>query len=514
MIFLSAQPDDYQFLWQLELQLYNLHLNNVSAGNIHILIGYKSRTGLRPYYAEFIEKYKHKASIFCYPDNRKKPAYKSGIRPHLIKQHIDAWPELMKERIFYHDSDVLFNNITSILSLPNNTDWYVSDTRSYLSAAYIISTTSEQFLESMCRIVGIDPAFVKQHDENAGGAQYILTGTDFQFWNKVEQDCEQLFSLMEAYNCENSSQAYRQSKRKRSELKGIQAWCADMWAILWNAWNAGHEVKIHSEMNFCWPKDPLEKWRSNNMLHYSGVQKSDKPGAFHKASYFYLPPYFDDLAQIDKTTCSHVVVEHIRGLLDTMEKIDLSHTSFCIHIYYEESAVLQNSMMIINYINKYLFTTCYILDHTAAGRLCETFTNCTCIPVNQPGYNTADFIAKLPSTFVIIYDPNVIVPIEMITEAIEALKTNKHAAAVLGNKRLLTDRITRDIFQRSLDDRLLLLNSGKFIEAGQENAAPLLLFNKHIYTGHYNTGEIHKNTVNALFDQNTCLQEGAIFMLS
>lgn len=107
MIFLSAQPDDFYFLWQLQLQLYNFNCLGIRPENIHVLIGYHPDRGLSREFSDFID-HCRKASFFTYPDNRPSKTYLPSIRPHIIAQHFDKHPRLQKETIFYHDSDVKY----------------------------------------------------------------------------------------------------------------------------------------------------------------------------------------------------------------------------------------------------------------------------------------------------------------------------------------------------------------------------------------------------------------------
>lgn len=86
MIYLSAQPDSFYYLWQLKLQLYNFSQLGISREDIHVLIGYDSKRGLSQKFAEFIQ-INQQASFFTYPDLRKSKVYLSSIRPHIIYQH-------------------------------------------------------------------------------------------------------------------------------------------------------------------------------------------------------------------------------------------------------------------------------------------------------------------------------------------------------------------------------------------------------------------------------------------
>ena len=53
MIYISAQPDEVYFLWQLELQLYNFHSVGIGNESIHILVGYSPEKGIHPFFKEF-----------------------------------------------------------------------------------------------------------------------------------------------------------------------------------------------------------------------------------------------------------------------------------------------------------------------------------------------------------------------------------------------------------------------------------------------------------------------------
>ncbi len=146
MIFLSAQPDDYYFTWQLELQIYNFTNLGISAENIHILVGYDPKRDLWHYFDSLIEQYKNIASFFTYPDLREYKNYAPSLRPHIIAQHLKKFPHLQNESIFYHDSDIIFRELPDFLGMSENDTYYVSDTRSYLDSLYIKKIQKMVFL--------------------------------------------------------------------------------------------------------------------------------------------------------------------------------------------------------------------------------------------------------------------------------------------------------------------------------------------------------------------------------
>ena len=193
MIYISAQPDEVYFLWQLELQLYNFHSVGIGNESIHILVGYSPEKGIHPFFKEFADKHKE-THIYFYPDNRKKKKYLPSIRPHLLSQHFKNHQELEKETIFYHDSDILFTDTPNWDSLCKDEVWYVSDTHSYLDSKYFRRFVDDNEFAKICDILSLTPEDVIKQDDNAGGAQYILKKCTSEFWNKVENDCERLFT--------------------------------------------------------------------------------------------------------------------------------------------------------------------------------------------------------------------------------------------------------------------------------------------------------------------------------
>ncbi|MGY0039350.1 hypothetical protein [Pedobacter sp. NJ-S-72] len=194
MIFITAQPDHYYFLWQIQLQLFNLKKLGVAPEDIHVLIGYDAKVGLQKHFQDFIALNKD-ALFYTYPDKRERSFYPSSIRPHIISQHYKFVPFLEKSTIFYIDSDVLFRELPNFKELEHTDTWYISDTASYLNYQYIIQSSNENTFLSMCNIIGIKPDLVLLNNNHVGGAQYILKNLSYKFWDKIEQNCEELYDF-------------------------------------------------------------------------------------------------------------------------------------------------------------------------------------------------------------------------------------------------------------------------------------------------------------------------------
>lgn len=310
MIYISAQPDLVYFIWQLEIQLRNLRKLGISKEQIHVLIAKDEKKELNPFFESFIMNNIEFALFFIYGDKRKKKNYTSSIRPHILKQHFSKFPQLEDITFTYHDSDILFSRIPEI-KVEEDT-CYVSDTRNYLDIHYIREISCEGLLDKMLNIVGLKKAILERENNQSGGAQYILSNIKAEFWEKVEVDSERLFVTLQEYNEEKWQIDYEKNKEFRSKRQGIQSWCADMWAVLWNLWIFNKKVKIHSELSFAWPYSPIQEWEEKPILHYSG-KIIDEKKHFKKTNYFNYVPYYDQkLDLISKDNCSYKVVEAIK----------------------------------------------------------------------------------------------------------------------------------------------------------------------------------------------------------
>jgi hypothetical protein len=309
MLFLSAQPDDDYFIWQLELQLYNFKQLQLEPENIHVLVGYSEKRGLNKAFAKFIND-NRQAKFFIYPDTRELLFYPSSLRPHIIKKHFKAYPNLVRQTIFYHDSDIIFRELPNFKNMLNDDKWYVSNARSYLDSTYLQSK-GEGLFDNMCKIVGIDPKKVEKNDNNTGGAQYLLKNTTYDYWDKVEQDCVKLYFALSIYEQLNDKIIGLNPKDKNP----IQAWCADMWALLWNAWEFGYQTKIHKELDFCWPHEQVSKWYSTKIYHDAGILEKQKNEYFCKSIYKHKKPYFDNFNSIFKNSCSFKYLENMKAFI-------------------------------------------------------------------------------------------------------------------------------------------------------------------------------------------------------
>ena len=296
MRFICAQPTNNYFIWQVEVMIHNFIKMGINPNQIDILCGMEgdlTRWGNMAHHYNTVR-------FFFYPDTRLNKSYVSSIRPHILKKHFEAHPELSQETIFYHDCDILFTKpINEWLFDRDDNICYGSDTGNYIGADYIISR-GEIFLDEMCKIVGIDKELVKSNEKNSIGAQYVLKGIDYKFWERVEKDGEQLFNdivPLAISMIPKLAQEYAAKGETRLPNYNdvFQIWCADMWALLWNLWKDGKQTKCDSALNFAWASWKYSDVANANIYHNAGVPQWEAENKFFKGHYTQIVPYKENL---------------------------------------------------------------------------------------------------------------------------------------------------------------------------------------------------------------------------
>jgi len=281
MIFVSAQPDQTYFHWQVELYLYQFAKHGI-ADRCYAIFGYRDKPS--EYAVELSKRFKH---IVFYKDERDLTVphyYIPSIRPHLLKQFFADHPELGKT-VFYHDSDIFLVRLPRFELMLNDSICYLSDTISYIGSENIQGCQSrykdkypeipdDDLLQRMCDCVGLSMDLVKANNANSGGAQYLLKDIDAGFWEEAEHVCQSLYTCMQEYDTQYPI------------AKGIQVWTSDMWTVLWLLWKRGSQTRIHRELDFSWATWSVKEYFSKPIFHLAGVKKEyiDK-GMFYKGAY-------------------------------------------------------------------------------------------------------------------------------------------------------------------------------------------------------------------------------------
>lgn len=284
--YICVQPRILYYAWQVEVMINNFIKHGINPNNIDILIAWNPNDKTSDpknieVWNKLISHYNN-VRFFLYQDTRKQPIhYISSVRPNILKQHFKAHPELENEAIFYHDCDIVFTKKPDLNKFLKDDIWYLSDTNNYINFDYIMSKGYDVY-SKMCEIVEIPEIIPKLMNSNSGGAQYILKNINAEYWEKVENDCEQLFYQITQLN--------NQKKAADPSHHELQIWCADMWAVLWNGWLLGNETKVVSELNFSWGSDPSSRWNETLIYHNAGITCGCN-GNFYKVLYMDSLPY-------------------------------------------------------------------------------------------------------------------------------------------------------------------------------------------------------------------------------
>jgi hypothetical protein len=288
--FICAQPATLFYAWQVEVMLQNFISVGININNVEIVCNIEDN--VPPEWSKLANGYA--ARFFFYYDKRETKHYVSSIRPNILKQHFEAYPELKDDAIFYHDCDIVFTKPIEWYKFTFDNKWYGSDTRFYISHDYIISK-GEDILDKMCEIVNIDKQVIKDNELNCIGAQYLMKGIDAAFWANVEKDSEKLFKEITEISI--------QKRLANPSYHELQIWCADMWAVLWNGWKLGYETIVHDDLKFSWATSNQKTWDECFIYHNAGAVNSNS-GIFYKSDYNYKLPYNEEL-DIKKDTASY-----------------------------------------------------------------------------------------------------------------------------------------------------------------------------------------------------------------
>jgi hypothetical protein len=289
-ILITCQPDDQYFIWQNHLYIESCIEAGFEEENIHILL-YKPSGRIHNENWKKLKEFYPKLNIFLYEDRgvqKHLGIYIPILRPHILWQHFEAFPELKDRTIVYTDCDILWTKNPQLEKYYKDEVSYVSDATSYLNNSYfeskikdVLPEKLEQYkqrdvVKELCTITGIDKQTVLDNNSNTGGVQYILKNVDAEFWKKVERDVLLIRTHLLTFNKEFF----------KDENSGIQSWCADLWAVQYNLWRIG-ECKVLSELSFAWATDPIQRIETHNILHNAGITGTEMNGypCFYKGKY-------------------------------------------------------------------------------------------------------------------------------------------------------------------------------------------------------------------------------------
>lgn len=308
LVFLSAQPHDPYFVWQIEVQIVNFRKFGLS-DKMQVVVWYpdtevqkaKGQPEEHLNIAQWnilINKYPE-VKFFFYKDSILDIGlYIPILRPRILAMHFDAYPELYDKWIFYHDSDIIFNYLPDFQKLtyiplesyhtdengnmtmeinrnPKVINWQ-SDTSGYLDYNYLRSKEIEgkipedEAVKELCDIGGISVQIMKDYVGKTGGAQYLLKGIDSAFWKDVERMCMEI-----RWKFYHGVEGSVNRKYFTSEDAGFQSWCADMWAVNMALWKRGYVTDVTKELDFSWATDSAQTYKEKPIFHNAGALPND-----------------------------------------------------------------------------------------------------------------------------------------------------------------------------------------------------------------------------------------------
>ena len=334
-IIITAQPDDQYFIWQNHLYIESCLKQGFTQDQIQILLYKPKNRQFNNNWNKLKEIYPD-INIFLYEDKGVQQflgVYIPILRPHILWQHFEVYPELKDKTIIYTDSDILWLDTLNINHLLLDNINYVSDASSYLNYSYfenkykqvipekLEEAKSVDFLKEVCNIVGVDKKIVIDNNNNTGGVQYILKNIDADFWKKVETDVLKIRLYLQQVN-----KIYF-----KNENDGIQSWCADLWAVQFNLWYRNLETKVVKELDFAWATEPIEKLNSCTIFHNAGVTgkyMNDIPyfykGAYHTGQNPLLDEHLETVIKNEKSK-KYCTWYYTNKLLELKNKYNINY---------------------------------------------------------------------------------------------------------------------------------------------------------------------------------------------
>jgi flavodoxin len=286
---LTIQPSDLYFHWQVRLQLFNLRRFDYSKyyrGLIFIPYD-RLHEGIPQMWLDLEKEFPEAHFSYYFDDGTvlvdiRRTQYVSLLRPYCFAKHLEEFPNLTKDSIFYIDSDVLLIKPLDFLEEYLDKDvCYLSDTKSYLNSDYFDSKRAQvlphkledydkrDILEEVANICGTTRKVCEENKNRTGGAQTLFpkNSIDAQFWYNIYDVAKKIRNHL-FYNIPGSVN----NEFFPSENAGFQSWAlGDMAGLIFSLWAKGIKTETPETMSFCWATDHISKWNSCYIFHLAGA---------------------------------------------------------------------------------------------------------------------------------------------------------------------------------------------------------------------------------------------------
>ena len=297
MEFVIPVPDNRYYLWQMLVQIAHLRELGYEQDAHYLIVyfGQPSDTLQRIFDSDALGCYIH-----AYPDTRADRGYSASMKPWLLGQYFQQFPEQASVVHNYLDPDVMFTHPMDFTPFEQHDErWYGSDTRSYTGAQYIREKGEQLFVE-LCEIAGVSPDLVLAHDHNSIGAQYFIKDAGSDFWFNVEQN-----SVKAYHHMNQTAHKYRPEGHEYP----IQAWCAEMYMQQYETIRAGFTPIADERLQFHWANHNAAEWDDRAYFHNAGVA-SENGRDFCKITWQTSP--FHKQLQVSPESASARYVDLIR----------------------------------------------------------------------------------------------------------------------------------------------------------------------------------------------------------
>lgn len=303
MQFLIPVPDHDYYLWQLLVQAAHFRELGYEDDAHYLVVYFKDEPSDR--LRMLFESDELRCYLHAYPDTRADKGYSASMKPWLLSQYFDQFPEMGALPHNYLDPDVLFTRPMDFAPYEaHDNTWYGSDTRSYTGAEYIRSKGEQLFLD-LCRIGDVDPEDVLRHDHNSIGAQYFIKDTDADFWAHVERTSVEAYHHMKA-----TAEQYHPEGHEYP----IQAWCAEMYMQQFATVRAGITPVADPALDFHWANHAASAWADKAYFHNAGQTQED--GVHFCKITWQRSPFFKDI-RVSPESASSRYVDLIRRTEET-----------------------------------------------------------------------------------------------------------------------------------------------------------------------------------------------------
>lgn len=293
----SAITDSPRFLWECRTWLFNLRENGYS-DKTTLLIFQQRNFFMNDFSPEWkqLEKDFPETEFVYYKDIANITRicqifhYIPLFRLYVLQEYFKKFPELEQKAILYVDSDIIFTkpidlspfleddiNYVSWTGNPERTDNYLWQPYFDKKIEQVLPEKLEQYkkldvLGKTAEICGTTREAVMANNENIGGAQYLLKNITSQFWTDAFNSCCEIKIYLEDIN----RIFMKGDTFTEKENNGLQSWCADMWAVLFNLLGKNRQIKAPRELEFAWACDKIERLEQVGILHNAGITGDSK----------------------------------------------------------------------------------------------------------------------------------------------------------------------------------------------------------------------------------------------